>query len=194
MKKLSLLFAFAIVTSASVWAQASHPVKRPVAAKPEAPAPAASPTFRPGTVTGSFTVNGKKAIFKYVYAFLQQGSFDSARENVYVILSDAPVTEAMLAEEFGLSKEAGDGKLHAIRVEFNEKMQPGMGHLYHDGFKEMSAMSSQGTHDFAPSSYDGKSLAGKLSAKPQKSDEDRWEYSATFSAPINPKPKSMAKQ
>ena len=180
MKVFCLLLA---LIASSVWAQTAKP----------APA-TASAAFKPGTVTGSFTVNGKKAVLKYVYAFLQQGSFHSERDNVYVILSDTPVTEAMLAEEFGLSKQAESGKLHAIRIEFDDKMQPGMGDLYHDGFKEMNAMSSQGPHEFVPSASDGKTVAGKLFVKPQTSDEDHWEYTATFTAPINPKLKAMAKQ
>src|SRR5438128_1688822 len=111
MKNLCLLLAITITLCISVWPQTSHAAKKPApATKAAAPTPAVSPTFQPGTVTGGFTVNGKKAIFKYVYAFLQSGSFDPERDNVYVILSDSPVTEAMLAEEFGLSKSAGDGK------------------------------------------------------------------------------------
>jgi len=196
MKKFLTFAAAVAVLSVAVWGQSSGSAKKPAAApKAPAPVPEASATFKPGTVTGSFTVNGKKAVFKYAYAFLQNGSFHHDRDNVYVILSDAPITEAMLAEEWGLSKAAGDGKLHAILVEFDEKMQPGMGNLYHDGYKEFSAFAAQGPHEFVPSASDSKTIAGKLSAKPQTTEEkDRWEYTATFSAPINPKLKEMATQ
>jgi len=181
-----------ITVAALAYAQAPQSAKKAAPAQPTM-APA-SATFQPGNVTGSFTVNGKKAVFKYAYAFLQQGSFHSERDNVYVILSDAPVTEAMLAEEFGLSKQAESGKLHAIRIEFDDKMQPGMGDLYHDGFKEMNAMSSQGPHEFVQSGSDSKKITGRLFVKPQTSDADHWQYSADFSAPLNPKLKTMAKQ
>src|SRR6185369_6828748 len=183
-----------ITVAALACAQAPQSAKKAAPAQKTMAAAPVSATFQPGTVTGSFTVNGKKAVFKCAYAFVQQGSFHSERDNVYVILSDAPVTEAMLAEDFGLSKQAENGKLHAIRIEFDDKMQPGMGDLYHDGFKEMNAMSSQGPHEFVSSSFDSNKISGRLFVKPQTSDADHWQYSAEFSAPLNPKLKAMAKQ
>src|SRR5262249_16026155 len=51
--------------------------------------------------------------------------------------------------------------------------------------------SVSGMHKFVPRHFEaGKLIAGKLYVEPQSSfgDEDKWVYSATFSAPIMPKP------
>jgi hypothetical protein len=173
---------------------ARKPAAKPVAPSGNASWPAPTDTPGPlqeGTVTGSFIVNGKKAVLTHVYALVKPDTFHEEKDAVYVVISDQPLEEKALRDEMGLFEPAREHKIHIIEVRFDEKMQPTGGQLYHDGFKDNASVSVSGMHEFLPSPFDGKSLAGKLYVEKQTmfDDTETWEYTATFSAPINPKPK-----
>jgi len=143
------------------------------------------------TVTGTFTVNGKTVQLKYVYALIKPDMFAKEKDALFVVLSDVPVEEDKLRSPFGLFDPAKAGTLHAIEVEFDDEAQPNQGELFNNNFKDAANVSVSGMHKFVPRHFEaGKLIAGKLYVEPQSSfgDEDKWVYSATFSAPIIPKP------
>lgn len=143
------------------------------------------------TVSGSFTVNGKTVQLKYVYALIKPELFHEEKDALYVVLSDAPIEEGKLRSPMGLIEPAKAGTLHAIEVKFDDEAQPNDGELYNNNFKDAANVTVSGMHKFVPRHFEaGKLIAGKLYVEPQSSfgDEDKWVYSATFSAPIMPKP------
>ena len=145
------------------------------------------------TVSGTFTVNGKTVELKYVYALIKPDMFHKEEDGLYVVLSDVPVNDAALRDDFGLIDLARADKLHAIEVKFDDQARPTDGELYNGNFKDAANVSVSGMHEFVPRRFEpGKLIAGKLYVEPQSSfgDEDKWVYSATFSAPIIPKPKA----
>jgi hypothetical protein len=145
----------------------------------------------PSTATGTFTVNGKTVALKHVYALIKPDLFHDEKDALYVVLSDAPIEESKLRSPLGLVDEARAGTLHAIEVKFDDDAQPNDGELYNNNFKDAANVSVSGMHKFVPRHFEaGKLIAGKLYVEPQSSfgDEDKWVYSATFSAPIMPKP------
>lgn len=152
---------------------------------------AAQPASPQSTVSGTFTVNGKTVQLKYVYALIKPDEFHEEKDALYVVLSDAPIEESKLRGMMGLIDPARAGTLHAIEVKFDDEAQPTDGQLYNNNFKDAANVSVSGMHKFVPRHFEaGKLIAGKLYVEPQSSfgDEDKWVYSATFSAPIMPKP------
>ncbi len=157
---------------------------------PQAAAAELADTIRPGTVTGgTLTVNGKAAELKYVY--VKQGP--SLREGTafVVVLSDAPIAEGTLREEWGLEAPAAEGKLHAVELTFSQELQPRWGRAYHDAFSSASVSAYPSLH-FVPSSYDGQTLSGRVFAEMGSSDKDPWECTATFSIVLDPGGKAEA--
>jgi hypothetical protein len=151
----------------------------------------AQATAGQSTASGTFTVNGKTVPIKYVYALIKPELFHEEKDALYVVLSDVAIEESKLRSPMGLIDPARAGTLHAIEVEFDQEAQPGDGELYNNNFKDAANVSVSGMHKFVPRHFEaGKLIAGKLYVEPQSSfgDEDKWVYSATFSAPIMPKP------
>jgi hypothetical protein len=145
----------------------------------------------PSTASGTFTVNGKTVQLKYVYALMKPDLFHEEKDALYVVLSDAPIAEDKLRSPMGLIDPARAGTLHAVEVQFDEEAQPSGGELYNNNFKDAANVSVSGMHKFVSRHFEaGKLIAGKLYVEPQSSfgDEEKWVYSATFSAPIMPKP------
>jgi len=150
---------------------------------PQAAAAEPEDTIRPGTVTGKLTVKDQTAELKYAY--VKQGP--SLREGTafVVVLSDAPIAEATLRQEEGLEAPAAEGKLHAVEVTFSPELQPRWGRAYHDAFSNPPVSAYPSLH-FVPSSYDGATLAGRVYAEKNSSDEVPWEFTATLSIVLDP--------
>jgi hypothetical protein len=147
--------------------------------------PAPSTASAAGTVEGTFTVNGHTVPLKYVYALIKPDPFHPEKNALFVYLTDVPLEEAQLRDEFGLSEDATAGKLHAIEVKFDDEVQPLGGQVYNNYLKDAASMSVSGMHKFVPRQYEpGKIIAGRLFVKPDDFFSDKWEYTATFSAPI----------
>jgi hypothetical protein len=140
----------------------------------------------PGTARGKLTVAGKTTPLSYAYARAQKGFFDKAKDDVLVILSDVPIPETALGDEFARHRMASEGKLHAVEVVLNSEKQAVSGGLLHDAFSKTNGyVSVAGMHEFKPTIFDGKQVAGSLGMdKPNEFMGNTFEYSATFSAPV----------
>lgn len=143
-----------------------------------------------GTASGSLTVAGKTIPLRYAYARAQKGFFDNAKEDVLVILSDVPISEAALADEFARHHLAEEGKLHAVEVVLDADHQPIGGGLLHEAWKKTGGyVSVSGMHVFTSKTFDGKVAEGTLGMKkPSEFMGNTFAYEATFSAPVWRKP------
>jgi hypothetical protein len=159
-----------------------------VTALAQAPAKAAAA----GTVKGSFTMNGKTVQLTHVYAFVRPDPFEEKKDVVAVYLTDAPVDEATLRDEFGLFEPARDGKVHAIEVRIDPATREITGgQLYHKDI-ESGSMSVSGMNQLDLKQLTAKQVGGHLTAGPEETFDNKWEYTADFSAPILPKPVETA--
>jgi hypothetical protein len=143
-----------------------------------------------GTADGTLTVAGKTTPLTYAYARAGQGFFDKTKEDILVILSDVPLAQAALEDEFARHQMAADGKLHAVEVTLNSEKEPISGGLLHEAFgKTQGYVSVVGMHKFEASVFDGKTVAGKLwMAKPEDFMNTQYQYAATFRAEVWRKP------
>ncbi len=147
-----------------------------------------------GTASGSLTVAEKTTLLRYAYARAQKGFFDKTKEDVLVILSDVPIPDEALKDEFARHHLAEEGKLHAVEVVLDADRQPIGGGLLHEVWKTTGGyVSVSGMHVFTPKTFDGKVAEGTLATrKPDEFMNKTFEYKATFSALVWRKPAPTA--
>jgi len=143
-----------------------------------------------GKADGSYTVGDKTTNLTYAYAMAKKGFFDETKEDVTVILSDVALSPSALADQFERMHMAADGKLHALELTVNSEKQVTSGTLLHEAFaKYQGSVSVAGMHQFDAKTFDGKTIAGRLStSRPSDFQKIAFRYSATFEAPIYRKP------
>ena len=80
-----------------------------------------------GTAKGTLTVNGKTATLKYAYAGLEPNPFDEKKDDIVIVLSDAPIPDDVLGKT-ELSSAAREAHLkNYLKFEFREEKEAGMG-------------------------------------------------------------------
>jgi hypothetical protein len=143
-----------------------------------------------GTAKGTLTVAGKAIPLTHAYALAQKGFFDAKSDDILVLLSDVPLTDAALTDPFERQKLEKAGKLHSVEAVIDAKKQPINVTVRHSAFK-MTASGGSTEDLFDATTFDGKSAAGRLHRKsPGTSFDDvPYTYDVTFSAPIAPRKK-----
>jgi alpha-D-ribose 1-methylphosphonate 5-triphosphate synthase subunit PhnH len=138
-----------------------------------------------GTATGTLKVAGKAVPLTHAYAITRPDPFDKAKEAVLLVLSDAALTPAQLADPFALQALMKANKLHAVSAIIQESNAIASTMLYDSAFK-FDSVSVAGTNNkLDVQTFDRTTIAGKLYT--QKADDFAnvpYEFSATFSAPI----------
>jgi len=158
------------------------------------PLPAQPPADAAGTASGQLTVGGVTTPLTHAYARAAKGFFDPSKEDVLVILSDVPIAEEALEDEFARHNLAAEGKLHAIEVTLNADKEPIGGGLLHEAFSKMQGyVSITGMHQFEAKTFEPSLVEGKLfMSKPSEFLKTSFEYSATFRAPVWRRPPPTA--
>lgn len=146
--------------------------------------PAELPT---GAAKGTFTGEGKAIALRHAYALVKPNTLDDNKDALYLVLTDLPVTEATLREEWGLAEAFRDGKLNAIELRLDDNKTPACGQLYHPAFTDGS-VSVCGIAKLDLKYFDGKRISGRLYTGKQESFGKQWEFSAQFTAGILPAP------
>lgn len=149
---------------------------------------AASPAD--GTADGTFTVDGKATKLAYAYATSEPDPFDKTKQAVRITLSDVPLTPAVLADPFALQKMTKAGQLHAVVALIQQTKAIATTILFDAAFKWDSVSVAGTNNKFEAAVFDGKTVSGKLyTEKPDTfgPKDVKYEFTATFSAPIVPK-------
>lgn len=140
------------------------------------------------TATGTLTVAGKTSQLTQVYAWAEAGFFDKTKDDTIVVLTDGPVPEKTLHDHFGLQKLAADGKICYVQATINAS---GQVINYQVGHKAFKMPPSGGSTEHV---FEGKiqpaSIGGKVFTKGVQEaafEKTKYEYSATFRAPVQPK-------
>lgn len=145
-----------------------------------------------GSAKGHMIVNGKTVELTHAYAFAQPDSFHKEKEEVRVILSDAPISDEELRHDRDtLDKRAADGSFHAIAIVVGDDM---FGHgkraasndIYtaeiNDGW-----INTSGLDKFEMSSMDTDAIAGRAHMDGPHDFENphvTFDYDVTFKAQI----------
>lgn len=126
------------------------------------------------TVTGSITVNGKKATLDHVTAIRKDG-------NVKVILSDHAVTPVQLGDDFAMHDMKD---ISGVEVEINPDGQIPSGTFYSPLLTKFGgSFSATGMHKWE-GTIKGDTIEGKLSTPKGEFFDNTYEYSVTFKASI----------
>lgn len=133
--------------------------------------------------TGQMKVDGKTVQLTNVYAFATEGFFDKKKDDTVVMLTDRPLTDAQLHDEFGLRRMATDGKLNCVRATINSTGQIVNFLIGSSAFKAIPSGGS--TEHVFEGAMEGRTIAGKIHTKgEQQFFGTKYEYSATFRAPV----------
>ena len=141
----------------------------------------------PGTAKGTITFNGKPKNLTYAYAWKEEDHFTKGQINTVVLLSDAKLTDAQMADRSSRTEAAKVGKFTGVLVNISPKGEIETGTFYtaaEDGYFDASGM-----HKWEKTTLTNSKVAGKLSAPAGTFFKTSYAYSATFDAPIGPMPK-----
>jgi uncharacterized Fe-S center protein len=133
-----------------------------------------------GTATGQFTVNGKSVTLTSAVVKATKDSFDSSKTGYALVLSDVKG----LPDKYGSLDKVTAGTLHFIEVTLGHDKSVYGAMLHHSGIKG-HVISTAGTVKLEVKTFGPDVLAGKVyMAAPGKLDGDTYQFTATFSAPI----------
>ncbi len=145
---------------------------------------------REGTVTGALTLNGAPVAISHVYASAQPGFFDKTAEDVRLLFSDAPLSDAERADVFALIHLGRDGKARILEVVLDGDGRAISGAIFAREFG--GQVSVTGMHRFERDRFDRATVAGRLyMAAPDEFRSVTFQYDLRFSAPI-PRPPTPA--
>lgn len=152
-------------------------------------------SFAQDQVSGSFVVKGKTTPFRYVYAYWNTQFMDPAVQDLYVLLSDVPVTKEQLpTTDDRVSKMAEllrADKIHALELHFDVPgktlYDASQSRVFNLGISD-GRQGATGMLHFQPASFDGKTIDGKMWTDKDNPDIPRgWTAQATFKVKVPPK-------
>ena len=132
-----------------------------------------------GTATGQFTVNGKSATFVSAVVKATKDSFDPNKTGYTLVLSDVKG----LPDKYGSLDKVTAGTLHYIELSLGHDKSVYGAMLHHSAFKNQY-VSSAGGIKLEVETFGPDVLAGKVSMPPKTFDGATYQFTATFTAPI----------
>ncbi len=143
--------------------------------------------FAQTPVTGTLTVAGKPNSLTQVYAWRTEGFFDKKKDDTVVLLTDKPVAAADQRNEFALRKLVAAGKLCYVQEVINAEGQIINFTVGHSAFKMMPSGGS--TEHVFEGTQQGQTISGKVRTRSvqESFDDVKYEYTASFKAPVQPK-------
>jgi hypothetical protein len=148
----------------------------------------AAPAAAQDHAAGSLVVEGKPIAITQVYAWAQKGFFDDKKQDVVILLCDAPVPPPAIHDELARGDLVKAGRLHCIEQTIDADGQVINYKVQHERF-HMPEGGGSTEHRFDAKTFDGKTIAGRAwTRSPQKSFDDvPYSYDVTISAAIEPK-------
>jgi hypothetical protein len=141
-----------------------------------------------GVVTGTLTLNGAPAAITHVYASAQRAFFDPKAEDVRILFSDAPISDADRKDVFALIRLGREGKARILECVVDRDGQVISGALFAKEFE--GQVSVTGMHKFARERFERAAIAGRMSTQGvHEFMKVEFQYDLRFSAPI---PRSLS--
>jgi hypothetical protein len=147
-----------------------------------------------GAAAGVLTINPEATFaqggdevktIKLNYARVQatKDPFDKKKDEFRIVLSDLPVTDAVMKQANGVTMLVQTGKLQAVEFFLAADGKPSWGTML---YKMLSLSLNEQSFKFERKVFDGKTVAGKLSMDARNIVNGKPKYScaATFSAPV----------
>jgi hypothetical protein len=137
---------------------------------------------------GELVVDGKTVAITQAYAYAEKGFFDNEKQDVVVLLCDAPVPPAAIRDSFARKELIDAGKLHCVEQVINSEKQVINFKVHDKSFGSRQPGGGSTEHVFDAKTFDGKTVAGRSYTKSQQKsfDDVPYSYDITFSTPIGP--------
>lgn len=133
--------------------------------------------------SGQMKVNGKIFKITNAYGYAAEGFFDKKKDDTVVLLTDRPLTDGQIRDEFGIRRLAEDGKLNFVKATVNASGQLISFVVGSSAFKAIP--SGGGTEHVFEGTQDGKTIAGKVRTKSeQQFFGTKYEYEVSFRVPV----------
>ena len=136
---------------------------------------------------GTLVVEVKAIEITRVYAYARPGFFDKRKQDVVVLLCDAPVPAEAVRDVFGLAKLVDAGALHCVQQTINTEKQVINFEVRHKRFS-MPVSGGSSAHVFEAKTFSENTISGRArTTAPQKSFDDvPYSYDITFTAAFDP--------
>jgi hypothetical protein len=122
---------------------------------------------------------------KLSYARVQdtKDPFDKTKNEIRIVLSDQPVSDATMKETNGVAKLVQSGKLQAIEFFLTADGKPSWGTMMH---KMLSMSLNEQSFKFERKAFDSRTVGGKISMDVRNivSGKPKYGCAVTFSAPV----------
>lgn len=142
-----------------------------------------------GVARGKLTLGGTPAALTHAYALARPDNLHKPAENVLIVLSDAPIPNDALWDDFPGLKLAAAGKLHAILVVLNADRSVKSASILHYAFAASDSFYGLPQPKAEIRTFDGKTVEGTLSSgRPTQLMNRNFDFAATFRAPILRRP------
>jgi hypothetical protein len=138
-----------------------------------------------GKAEGTLTVNGKTTKVAYAYARSVPGFFDKNTNDTLVIVSDVPLDDGALSDDFARIDLAKAGKLHAFEITIDATGTPVSTAWRHSGFDGPMPSGLSSADVFTKKALDGKIVDGSYkSAEQAEFFGNTYAFDVTFRASI----------
>ncbi|MGC2062092.1 MAG: hypothetical protein WA610_03875 [Thermodesulfovibrionales bacterium] len=149
----------------------------------------ALPAGAENKANGKLTVDGKSVEITQVYTSAKPGFFDKEKQDVVVLMCDAPVTPETAKDMFGIDKLVSSGKLHCVQQTINTEKQVINFEVRHNRFK-MPVSGGSSSQVFEAQIFSDNEISGRArtTAQQKSFDDIPYTYDITFSAAFDPMP------
>ena len=110
---------------------------------------------------GKLDVDGKPVAITQVYAYAKEGFFDKKKQDVVVLLCDAPVPAPVMRDTFAYKDLIATGKVHCVRQTIDADKQVINYDVGHQRFGSLGENGGSTEHVFEAQTFDGKTIAGR---------------------------------
>ena len=139
------------------------------------------------SATGSFTVNGKTFNLKNAYAVNKKNPFDKKKTDVLIVLTDKELPAGALFDDFALMSLTDQG-ISGVTFAVDADKRINTGTIFSPSFKKMKQFSSTGNQKLDLKTWTKDRVAGSVTMPADDFFDEKYQYSATFDAPIQTKP------
>lgn len=138
-----------------------------------------------GTAKGTMTVNGRKFDLAFAYATPKKNPFDKSKTDTLVILSDRPIPEKAVYDEFEMMRVADDLQWTGVALQVTGDMSVVSGMFYSPAFEKMTSFSATGMHKVEAKAWAKDRVSGRAYMEAENEFfGNTYQYDATFDAPV----------
>ena len=139
-----------------------------------------------GTAKGTLTVNGKTFNLENAYAVNKKNPFDKKKTDVLIVLTDKELPAGALFDDFALMSLTDHG-ISGVTFAVDADKRINTGTLFSPSFKKMKQFSSTGNQKLDMNTWTKDHVVGSISIPADDFFDEKFQYTATFDAPIQTK-------